>query len=53
MIEKTATVHREGQGKKGQGKISTETGALKQYRYRFVRGFEDDRRGSNSEKIRD
>jgi osmotically inducible protein OsmC len=29
MIEKTAVVHWEGQGKKVQGKISTETGALK------------------------
>ena len=29
MTEKTAVVHWEGQGKKGQGKISTETGALK------------------------
>jgi len=31
MNEKTASVHWEGQGKKGLGKISTETGALKEY----------------------
>ncbi len=36
MTEKTASVHWEGQGKKGQGKISTETEALKHYcRRRF------------------
>ena len=51
MIEKTATVHWQGQGKKGQGKISTESGALKQYPYGFGSRFEDDRRGTNPEEI--
>jgi len=51
MIEKTATVHWEGQGKKGQGKISTETGALEHYPYGFASRFEDDRRGTNPEEI--
>ena len=51
MIEKTAKVHWEGQGKKGQGQISTETGALKQYPYGFASRFEDDRRGTNPEEI--
>ena len=51
MIEKTASVHWEGQGKKGQGKISTETGALKAYPYGFASRFEDDRRGTNPEEI--
>jgi len=51
MNEKTASVHWEGQGKKGQGKISTETGALKSYPYGFASRFEDDRRGSNPEEI--
>jgi hypothetical protein len=32
MNGKTASVHWEGQGKKGLGKISTETGALRDYR---------------------
>lgn len=36
MNEKTAIVHWEGQGKKGQDQISTETGALKQYPYGFL-----------------
>ena len=44
-------MHWEGQGKKGQGKISTETGALKDYPYGFAARFEDDRRGTNPEEI--
>jgi osmotically inducible protein OsmC len=51
MNEKTASVHWEGQGKKGQGRISTETGALKDYPYGFASRFEDDRRGTNPEEI--
>lgn len=51
MIEKTASVHWEGPGKKGQGQISTETGALERYPYGFATRFEDDRRGTNPEEI--
>jgi osmotically inducible protein OsmC len=51
MIEKTASVHWEGPGKKGVGQISTETGALKNYPYGFSSRFEDDRRGTNPEEI--
>lgn len=51
MIEKTANVHWEGPGKKGQGQISTETGALKLYPYGFASRFEDDRKGTNPEEI--
>jgi osmotically inducible protein OsmC len=51
MIEKTASVHWEGPGKKGVGQISTETGALKNYPYGFASRFEDDRRGTNPEEI--
>ncbi len=51
MTEKTASVHWEGQGKTGQGEISTETGALKRYPYGFASRFEDDRRGTNPEEI--
>ena len=51
MTEKSASVHWEGQGKKGLGTITTETGALKQYPYGFASRFEDDRRGSNPEEI--
>ena len=51
MIEKNASVHWEGRGKKGLGQISTETGALKHYPYGFASRFEDDRRGTNPEEI--
>lgn len=51
MNEKAASVHWEGPGKKGQGQISTETGALELYPYGFASRFEDDRRGTNPEKI--
>lgn len=51
MTEKTASVHWEGQGKKGQGQISTETDALKAYPYGFGSRFEDDRRGTNPEEL--
>jgi osmotically inducible protein OsmC len=51
MIEKTASVHWEGPGKKGHGQISTDTGALKDYPYGFASRFEDDRRGTNPEEI--
>lgn len=52
MTEKSASVHWEGQGKKGQGNITTETGALRNYPYGFASRFLDDRRGSNPEEIR-
>ena len=51
MIEKKAAVHWEGQGKQGQGRISTETDALKDYPYGFGSRFEDDRRGTNPEEL--
>ena len=51
MTERTASVHWEGSGKKGQGQISTDTGALKKYPYGFASRFEDDRQGTNPEEI--
>ncbi|MBH2042898.1 OsmC family protein [Polaromonas sp.] len=51
MTEKTASVHWQGQGKKGLGQISTETSALKAYPYGFGSRFEDDRRGTNPEEL--
>ena len=51
MPEKKASVHWEGQGKKGQGQISTETDALKAYPYGFSSRFEDDRKGTNPEEL--
>lgn len=51
MSEKTAFVQWQGQGKKGQGQITTETDALKAYPYGFGSRFEDDRRGTNPEEL--
>jgi osmotically inducible protein OsmC len=51
MIEKTASVHWEGPGKKGYGQISTDTGALEDYPYGFSSRFETDRKGTNPEEI--
>jgi osmotically inducible protein OsmC len=51
MSDKTASVHWEGGGKKGVGKISTQTEALKAYPYGFASRFEDDRRGTNPEEL--
>jgi osmotically inducible protein OsmC len=51
MTEKSASVHWEGRGIRGNGQISTETGALKGYPYGFASRFEDDRRGTNPEEI--
>ena len=51
MIEKKGIVHWDGPGKKGVGKISTETGALKGYPYGFASRFEGDVKGTNPEEI--
>jgi osmotically inducible protein OsmC len=51
MADKIATVHWEGRGKNGVGKISTQTDALKSYPYGFGSRFEDDRRGTNPEEL--
>jgi osmotically inducible protein OsmC len=51
MSDKTATVHWEGRGKQGVGKISTQTQALKAYPYGFASRFEDDKRGTNPEEL--
>lgn len=51
MPDKIATVHWTGAGKNGQGRISTETGALKETPYGFASRFEDDRKGTNPEEI--
>lgn len=51
MTEKSASVHWQGQGKKGVGQISTETDALQAYPYGFGSRFEDDQRGTNPEEL--
>ena len=51
MTEKTAHVNWHGQGKDGEGAISTATGALKDYPYGFASRFENDITGTNPEEI--
>lgn len=51
MIEKKASVHWDGPGKTGRGRMSTETGALKDQPYSFGSRFEDDTKPSNPEEI--
>ena len=51
MADKKATVHWQGAGKSGVGKISTETGAIKDYPYGYASRFGDDRSGTNPEEL--
>ena len=51
MIEKTVSANWEDPGKKGEGQIITETGALERYPYGFASRLEDDRRGTNPQEI--
>lgn len=51
MPEKTASIHWEGAGKTGTGKISTDTEALRSYPYGFGTRFGDDRTGTNPEEL--
>jgi lipoyl-dependent peroxiredoxin len=51
MSDKTASVHWEGRGKQGVGRISTQTDALQAYPYGFASRFEGDIRGTNPEEL--
>jgi osmotically inducible protein OsmC len=51
MTDRSASVLWTGAGKQGQGKVSTESGALMDYPYGFASRFGDDRRGTNPEEI--
>lgn len=51
MKAKLGSVHWEGRGKTGQGRISTETDALQNYPYGYGSRFEDDRTGTNPEEL--
>jgi osmotically inducible protein OsmC len=51
MNEHTAVIQWERQGKRCQGQISTETGALKHYPYGFASRFKDDLRSTNPEEF--
>ncbi|NUZ06580.1 OsmC family protein [Piscinibacter koreensis] len=49
--ERKGTVHWEGRGKEGKGRIGTESGALADVSYGFATRFEDDKRGTNPEEL--
>ena len=51
MSEKKASVHWEGRGKAGQGRVSTETAALKDFPYSATSRFGDDKKGTNPEEL--
>jgi osmotically inducible protein OsmC len=51
MIEKKASAHWEGPGKTGRGRVSTETGALKDNLYTAASRFENDTQPTNPEEI--
>jgi osmotically inducible protein OsmC len=51
MSERKGFVQWQGRGKEGQGRIGTESGALKDVNYGFATRFEDDRRGTNPEEL--
>ena len=51
MSDKIASIHWEGRGKQGVGRISTQTEALKSYPYGYASRFEDDKRGTNPEEL--
>jgi osmotically inducible protein OsmC len=51
MSERKGSAHWQGRGKEGKGRISTETGTLKDANYGFSTRFEDDKRGTNPEEL--
>jgi osmotically inducible protein OsmC len=51
MSERKGSVHWEGRGKEGKGRIGTESGALRDTPYGYASRFEDDRRGTNPEEL--
>ncbi|HWI84118.1 OsmC family protein [Ramlibacter sp.] len=51
MIEQRASVHWDGAGKAGKGKVSTGSGALQDFPYGFTSRFEGDRQGTNPEEL--
>ena len=51
MAERKGSVHWEGRGKEGKGRIGTESGALREVPYGYASRFEDDKRGTNPEEL--
>lgn len=51
MSERKGSARWQGRGKEGQGRISTESGTLKEANYGFSTRFEEDKRGTNPEEL--
>ena len=51
MSERKGSANWQGRGKEGKGRVSTETGTLKDAKYGFSTRFEDDKRGTNPEEL--
>ncbi|HKX41195.1 MAG TPA: OsmC family protein [Burkholderiaceae bacterium] len=51
MSERKSSVHWQGRGKEGKGRISTESGTLQDVNYGYATRFEDDKRGTNPEEL--
>jgi len=51
MSERKGSAHWDGRGKDGKGRVSTETGTLKDANYGFSTRFEEDKRGTNPEEL--
>src|SRR3990170_194081 len=51
MSERKGSARWQGRGKDGQGRVSTETGTLKDVAYGFSTRFEEDKHGTNPEEL--
>ena len=51
MSERKGSANWQGRGKEGKGRVSTETGTLKDANYGFSTRFEEDKRGTNPEEL--
>ena len=51
MSERKGSANWQGRGKDGKGRVSTETGTLKDANYGFSTRFEEDKRGTNPEEL--
>lgn len=51
MSERKGSANWQGRGKEGKGRVSTETGTLKDANYGFSTRFEEDKTGTNPEEL--
>jgi len=51
MSERKGSANWQGRGKEGRGRVSTESGTLKDAKYGFSTRFEEDKSGTNPEEL--